>query len=231
MGQPDLAVRSSAPSRAAPSSQAGASASRSHALRGQGFAAQTVALRPNAGAPAQAGGEQKSTTIMQDIALAQDPNERERALLENDADAASAWTQAAAWAIGIATTYSYTRPNAGNSMYLGRADALRHFLWNAYMAYMLGEERARALADAHELPEAHLDTNSSVDREMDLRNNAAGRRLGVFHREQGWVARQFAVSLMASAAVSYINDGSLSVVDQRDSNNWKLVPSNTEGIN
>ena len=196
--------------------------------QGQGFEAQAASLRPTSAAtPVRAAG---GTTIMQDIALGQDPNERERPLLENDAEAASAWVQAASWAIGIASVYSHTRPDSDKSMYGGRADALRHFLWNAYMTFMLGEDRARALANAHELPEASADRNTEQDRQMDLRNNAAGRQLGVFHRSQGAITRAFALSLMAAAGISFVNDGSLTVLDKRDDANWRLVPSNTQGV-
>ncbi|MFT5434283.1 MAG: hypothetical protein ACI9OJ_004996, partial [Myxococcota bacterium] len=170
------------------------------------------------------------TTMMQDIALAQNPNDRERGILENDADAASAWVQAAAWAIGIASTYSHTRPDSGDSMYLGRADALRHCLWNAYMAFMLGEGRAKNLADAHELPRPPTEHNSNVDREMDLFNNRVGRMLGQTARDGNAITRAFALSFIAAAAISFLNDGSLKVVDRTDNSKWRLVPSNTDGI-
>ena len=174
--------------------------------------------------------KKKKTTVMQDIALGQDPNERERAILENDSEAASAWVEAASWAVGIAVSYSYTQKSPEKSMYGGRADALRHFLWNAYMAYILGEERAAALANAHELSEKPADKNMAVDREMDFRNNRAGRQLGVVHRSQGTLAKMFTLPLMAAAGISFVNDGSLTVLDKRDNNNWKLVPSNTAGV-
>jgi hypothetical protein len=223
-----LASRSTASPAPASSVGSATTATTRAPSAGAGFDAQSQALRP---APAREGAKAPaSTTMMQDIALKQDPNERERPLLEQDADAASAWVQAAGWAIAIATTYAQTRPDAGNSMYGGRADALRHFLWNAYMAFMLGEDRARALADAHELPGPPADKNMNVDREMDFRNNAAGRRLGVFHRSQGAITRAFALSLMAAAGISYVNDGSLTVIDKRDDARWKLVPSNVDYV-
>ncbi len=167
---------------------------------------------------------------MQDIALGRDPNEREKAILESDADAASAWVQAAAWAVAISTTYSHARKDSDASMYGGRSDALRHFLWNAYMAFMVGEDKAKQLADAHESELEPADKSMAVDREMDYRNNAAGRRLGAFTRGEGALTRAFGLSLMAAAGVSYLNDGSLTVLDKRDNANWKLVPSNTQGI-
>ena len=190
-------------------------------LRGKSFAEQSLQLKPDRAV--------QRRTMMQDIALGQDPNEREKGILENDADAASAWVQAAAWAIGISTTYSHTRPHPDKSMYLGRADALRHTLWNAYMAFMLGEDRAKALADAHELPRPPSDANSRVDREMDLRNNAVGRMLGVTARDGNMLTRAFALTFIAAAAITFLNDGSLNVVDQ-SGDPWRLVPSNTEGI-
>lgn len=217
MGQPQLAQAPQSVNGANRGPVAAPSGAAS-ALRGQSYQQQSSALKP------------KNTTIMQDIALGQDPNERERAILENDEDAASAWVQAAAWAVAISTTYSHTRKDSGASMYGGRADALRHFLWNAYMAFIVGETKAKQMADAHETEMEPSDSNMAVDREMDLRNNAAGRRLGTFTRGEGMLTRAFALSLMAAAAVSYLNDGSLTVLDKRDDRAWKLVPSNTEGI-
>ena len=197
-------------------------------LRGRSLADQQAMLQPaQAQAPVQAKGD---TTVMQDIALGQDINDRERAILEKDAEAASAWVQAASWAVGIASTYSHTRPDSDKSMYGGRADALRHFLWNAYMAFLIGPKRAEALANAHELAEEPASNNPAVDRQMDLRNNARGRQLGAWHRKQGAITRAFALSLMAAAGIAFVNDGSLSVIDKSDPNNWRLVPSNTKGI-
>ena len=193
-------------------------------LRGQGFEAQQVMLKPDGSTPVQ------RRTTMQDIALGQDVNEREREILENDEDAASAWVQAAAWAVGIASAYSATRPNSGDSMYLGRADALRHCLWNAYMAFMLGERKAKALADAHELPDGKASGNTAVDRDMDMFNNRVGRTLGVTAREGSVITRAFALSFIAAAALEYVNAGSLKVVDRSDQSAWRLVPSNTDGI-
>ena len=198
------------------------------ALQGKSFDEQQVMLKPDPDAsPVQ---RKRDTTVMQDIALGRDVNDRERAILENDAEAASAWVQAATWAIGIASTYSHTRPDSDKSMYGGRADAVRHFLWNAYMAFMVGPERAEALANAHELAEEPASNNPAVDRQMDLKNNAKGRQLGAWHRTQGAITRAFALSLMAAAAISKVNGGDLWVVDKSDANNWKLVPSNTPGI-
>ncbi len=215
MAEAQLAPRAPAPSASAPTT---ATADRAGSLRGQSYVAQQAALKP------------RNTTVMQDVALGQDPNQRERAILENDAEAASAWVQAAAWAIAISGTYAQTRKNPDASGYGGRADALRHFLWNAYMAFIVGEQRAKALADAHEDAIEPADRNMAQDREMDLRNNAAGRRLGEFTRGEGALTRAFALSMIAAAAVSYLNDGSLTVLDKRNDAAWRLVPSNTEGI-
>ena len=192
-------------------------------LEGQGFEAQSAALSPR-GAE-----EKKDTTVMQDIALSQNPNDRERAIMENDADAASAWVRAASFAIGISQTYSLTRPSAEKSSYLGKADALRHCLWNAYMAYMLGERRAEALANAHELP-GELKGNSAVDRDMDLFNNRVGRMLGVTARDTAWMAPPIALPFIAAAAMEWLNSGGLRVVDQTDPQNHKLVLSSRPDI-
>jgi hypothetical protein len=53
----------------------------------------------------------------------------------------------------------------------GKADAYRHAYFNALNSKLLGIELATALANAHE----NIPNNPPLEREMDLRNNQAGR--------------------------------------------------------
>lgn len=63
----------------------------------------------------------------------------------------------------------------------GRADALRHSLWNALNASYLGKSMAKLFADAHEMTPLDPTKISSrlylLEREMDLHNNDMGRQL------------------------------------------------------
>ncbi len=60
-------------------------------------------------------------------------------------------------------------------MHNGEADAFRHAYWNALMTSRAGPEFAEALATAHETGS----TNPPGEVEMDLHNNAVGRRIAV----------------------------------------------------
>lgn len=55
----------------------------------------------------------------------------------------------------------------------GPQDALRHAIWNARMTQLMGFERAKVWADAHESSSTNAD-----ETRMDLHNNAAGRDVG-----------------------------------------------------
>ena len=97
------------------------------------------------------------------------------------------------------------------------------------MAYMLGEGRAEALVNAHELPGA-LKGNSAVDRAMDLFNNRVGRLLGVMARETGWMTSALRLPFIAATAIEWLNNGGLRVVDQTDLQNHKRVISSRPDI-
>jgi hypothetical protein len=193
---------------------------RRRGLQELSFAEQNAALRPKA--------KSSSLTMMQKLAMKQDPNERERAILEADADSASAWVRASSFAVGISGGYAATRPEG--SSFLGRADALRHCLWSGYLAFMLGAERAQQLTDAHEDQVRPKDTNNAANHDMDKRNNAVGILLGQTARESGVVTRVLALTFITAAAMDELSDGGLVVVDQSKANSWKLVPSNTKGV-
>jgi hypothetical protein len=122
-------------------------------LHGKTFAEQQAALKPPAAREEQ--------TFMQELALGRDPNEREAAILENDADAADAWVRASAFVITIRTAYAQTSSDPSGS---------------AYLAFMLGERRAKALTDAHEMPGAPREKNTALDRQMDLHNMPSSTR-------------------------------------------------------
>jgi hypothetical protein len=55
----------------------------------------------------------------------------------------------------------------------GPQDALRHAIWNARMTKLVGSERAKVWADAHE-----SSSTDPAETRMDLHNNAAGREVG-----------------------------------------------------
>lgn len=55
----------------------------------------------------------------------------------------------------------------------GPQDAMRHAMWNARMTQMMGFERAKVWADAHE-----SSSTAPAETRMDLYNNAAGRDVG-----------------------------------------------------
>ena len=56
----------------------------------------------------------------------------------------------------------------------GWNDASRHAQWSADMAQTVGEDRAKAVADAHEVSHP----NDKAEQTMDLMNNHNGRVLG-----------------------------------------------------
>lgn len=68
----------------------------------------------------------------------------------------------------------------GSGAHNGPQDAMRHAMWNARMTQMIGPERTKAWADAHE-------SSSTVPAEtrMDLHNNAAGRQVGSTYSDIG----------------------------------------------
>lgn len=60
------------------------------------------------------------------------------------------------------------------SLHNGKGDAYRHCYWNARMAIDIGNEKAKAIGDAHE---AGSD-GPQAEKNMDLTNNATGRSIG-----------------------------------------------------
>ena len=174
--------------------------------------------------------EARDPSLMQRIAMGQDPNERERAILERNAEVASGWVKSSAFAVMASNAYALAQSDRDQSIYLGKADAFRHCLWNALLAYQVGEDMAKKLADAHELPEAPKDNNSNVEREMDLHNNRVGRRLGVLHSEGSFIQLALTGPFLIGITKEAIDSGWLRIVDRRDPNNHKLVSSATPGL-
>ena len=169
-------------------------------------------------------------SFIQDFALKQNLTDRERAIIGSNPDIARGWTIAAGYAKMISNAYAYTVDDMGESIYLGKADAFRHCLWSALLAYQVGETYAKRLNDAHEREGELKDHNTNLDREMDYHNNAVGRRLGVFHAEQASVVVQSMTAFfLYGVCKSALDSGQLKVVDRR-SDPWKLVPSDTAGI-
>jgi hypothetical protein len=97
------------------------------------------------------------------------------------------------------------------------------------MAFVVGPDRAKQLGDAHELATAPGDHDLAIDREMDLHNNEAGRKVGVMLRGQGAITRALGLANITAAGLRLVDDGRLLVLDQR-ARPWRLVPSNTDGI-
>jgi hypothetical protein len=58
-------------------------------------------------------------------------------------------------------------------------NALRHFAFSAWLAARYGEDVARLITDEHE-----RHSLAALDSEADQRNNAAGRRYGLRHRDR-----------------------------------------------
>jgi hypothetical protein len=58
-------------------------------------------------------------------------------------------------------------------------NALRHFAFSAWLAARYGEDVARLITDEHE-----WHSLAALDSEADQRNNAAGRRYGLRHRDR-----------------------------------------------
>ncbi|MFP2924864.1 DUF6973 domain-containing protein [Pyxidicoccus sp. 3LG] len=59
-------------------------------------------------------------------------------------------------------------------MHNGKGDAFKHAYWNALMTFYLTETWAKAMGNAHEA----RPKNPKLEKRMDLRNNAVGRRHG-----------------------------------------------------
>jgi hypothetical protein len=61
----------------------------------------------------------------------------------------------------------------------GRSNAVRHFIWQAYVTARFGEHIARALAEAQE-----VGARDASDSEVDRHNNAVGQRYGRRHADE-----------------------------------------------
>lgn len=177
----------------------------------------------------EAAPKEQETTLIQDFALSQGVNNRERDILESNGDIASGWVKAAAAATTVSGAYAATTEDSGRSTYLGKADALRHCLWNAIMAYQLGPEMAEQLANAHELERPPQEVNARLDREMDLHNNRVGRNLGETLLGEGLLARALALPFLIAAAKDALDSGQLKVIDQ-STEPWTLVSSSTDKV-
>ncbi|KAF1813771.1 hypothetical protein P152DRAFT_291730 [Eremomyces bilateralis CBS 781.70] len=59
-----------------------------------------------------------------------------------------------------------------SSLHNGKGDAFRHCYWNALMVIEIGGSDAKSIADNHE------QGSSGREKDMDLKNNASGRRIG-----------------------------------------------------
>jgi hypothetical protein len=59
-----------------------------------------------------------------------------------------------------------------STLYLGVGDAFRHCFWNARMEISIGHDAAYEIATRHE------SADSGASKEMDLKNNKIGRKIG-----------------------------------------------------
>ena len=63
-----------------------------------------------------------------------------------------------------------------------KVNAYRHAMWSAIMTDMIGEKLAKQFGDAHE----DFPNNKKENKEMDLHNNALGRRIAQEYAGQGY---------------------------------------------
>ncbi|RPB03970.1 hypothetical protein L873DRAFT_1825894 [Choiromyces venosus 120613-1] len=61
-----------------------------------------------------------------------------------------------------------------NTLHNGKGDAFRHCYWNARMTVDMGQDTAKTFADLHE----EGGGGPAAEGEMDLANNASGRKFG-----------------------------------------------------
>ena len=170
------------------------------------------------------------SSIVQDFALGRNINARERAILASNRHVAQGWTIAASYATTVSSAFAHLTDDMEASMYLGRADALRHCLWSALLTHQVGERYAKKLTDAHEREGEIAAHRARLDRAMDLHNNAVGIRLGKFHSSQRSVITQSMTTFfLFGVCKSALDNGELRVIDRRK-DPWRMVPSNTPGI-
>jgi hypothetical protein len=67
-------------------------------------------------------------------------------------------------------------------------DALGHAMWNARMTQLMGFDRAKVWADAHE-----SSSTDEAETRMDPFNNAAGRDVGRFYNDIAMGIRDYRV--------------------------------------
>ena len=83
----------------------------------------------------------------------------------------------------IADQYTQERYGADWEHGYNEANAFRHAMWNAVMTDMIGEEKAKLFADAHEA--AYLIDQSELCA-MDFQNNQLGRQIALDYAGQGY---------------------------------------------
>lgn len=80
---------------------------------------------------------------------------------------------------------SQTENKFGKNGLGDRSDAFRHGMWNAEMTILIGSEKAELFATAHEDKDVSGTESDGFTKEqhknMDLHNNAVGRKLGSEH--------------------------------------------------
>jgi hypothetical protein len=106
------------------------------------------------------------------------PNGIDQAYYEglNDKERRLCWANPAeCWNVKSAADHAlaWAAAQEPNGAHNGPQDAMRHAMWNARMTQLLGWERAKVWADAHESSSTAPD-----ETRMDLFNNAAGRDIG-----------------------------------------------------
>ncbi|WP_181310454.1 DUF6973 domain-containing protein [Nocardioides campestrisoli] len=79
----------------------------------------------------------------------------------------------------LASALAFSRAAAESPRQWRRQNAVRHFIWQAYLAARHGETLARALGDAQE-----QGSGDQVDTRVDQENNALGRAWGLAHAEE-----------------------------------------------
>ncbi|MEF9907136.1 DNRLRE domain-containing protein [Streptomyces sp. P9-A2] len=96
------------------------------------------------------------------------------------------------------------------SLYQGTGDAFRHCYWNARMEINIDHETAYEVATRHE------SESRGVDKEMDLRNNKIGRKIGRDYRGKSKSNHK-----ARDKCISYVKNGKLWIIKSK-----KLVKSN-----
>ncbi|MGY3204692.1 DUF6973 domain-containing protein [Streptomyces sp. TE5632] len=96
------------------------------------------------------------------------------------------------------------------SLYQGTGDAFRHCYWNARMEINIDHETAYEVATRHE------SESRGVDKEMDLRNNKIGRKIGRDYR-----GKSKSNPKARDQCISYVKNGKLWIIKSK-----KLVKSN-----